>query len=138
MQRCYKYPPTPLSEHKVMFTAHGPFFARLWKYLCALTYMLFHYLISTISPKTLLLIGLLAILLYFIWGAHVLFDCVRCSAFKVVTYSSITHILESDTCTHNWHIVHICVCAITKTNHTVTESTCLHMFFLFMIFIRKS
>ena len=29
MQRCYKYPPTPLSEYKVMCTAHGPFFARL-------------------------------------------------------------------------------------------------------------
>ena len=29
MQRCYKYPPTPLSEHKVMCTAHGPFFTRL-------------------------------------------------------------------------------------------------------------
>jgi len=29
MQRCYKYPPTPLSEHKVMWTAHGPFFVRL-------------------------------------------------------------------------------------------------------------
>jgi len=27
--RCYKYPSTPLSEHKVMCTAHGPFFARL-------------------------------------------------------------------------------------------------------------
>ena len=25
MQRCYKYPPTPLSEHKVMCTAMGPF-----------------------------------------------------------------------------------------------------------------
>ena len=29
MQRCYKYPPTSLSEHKVMCTAHGPFFTRL-------------------------------------------------------------------------------------------------------------
>ena len=29
MQRCYKYPPTLLSEHKVMCTAHGPFFVRL-------------------------------------------------------------------------------------------------------------
>ena len=29
MQRCYKYPPTPLSEHKVMCIAHGPFFTRL-------------------------------------------------------------------------------------------------------------
>ena len=28
-QQCYKYPPTPLSKHKVMCTAHGPFFARL-------------------------------------------------------------------------------------------------------------
>ena len=32
MQRCYEYPPTPLSEHKVMYTAHGPFFARLRYY----------------------------------------------------------------------------------------------------------
>ena len=30
MQQCYKYPLTPLSEHKVMCTVHGPFFARLW------------------------------------------------------------------------------------------------------------
>ena len=29
IQRCYKYPPTSLSEHKVMCTAHGPFFTRL-------------------------------------------------------------------------------------------------------------
>ena len=36
MQRCYKYPPTPLSEHKVMCTAHGPFFARL-RYYCFLS-----------------------------------------------------------------------------------------------------
>ena len=30
MQLCYKYLPTALSEHKVMCTAHGPFFVRLW------------------------------------------------------------------------------------------------------------
>ena len=33
MQRCYKFPPTPLSEHKVMGTAHGPFLARLRYFL---------------------------------------------------------------------------------------------------------
>ena len=36
MQRCYKYLPTPLSEHKVMCTAHGPFFTRLRYPLCLL------------------------------------------------------------------------------------------------------
>ena len=25
MERCYKYPPTPLSEHEVMCATHGPF-----------------------------------------------------------------------------------------------------------------
>ena len=35
IQRCYKYLPTPLFEHKVMCNAHGPFFARLrYNMLC--------------------------------------------------------------------------------------------------------
>ena len=45
--QCYKYPPTPLSEHKVMCTAHGPFFMRLqytpnlpWRRLSALVTIL--------------------------------------------------------------------------------------------------
>ena len=33
MQQCYKYPPTPLSEYKVMCTAHEPFFLRLLVYV---------------------------------------------------------------------------------------------------------
>ena len=32
MRRWYKYPPTPLSGHEVMCTAHGPFVARLRYY----------------------------------------------------------------------------------------------------------
>ena len=37
MQRCYKYLPTPLSEHEVMCTAHGPFFTRL-QYIISVTH----------------------------------------------------------------------------------------------------
>ena len=43
MQRCYKYPPTPLSKHKVMCTAHGSLFARLrYIYIYYLTYVVLH------------------------------------------------------------------------------------------------